>query len=148
MGESMRRVNAGVAIKKDGDVVSVFSANKGSNAMGKLIPFAVEMGGRKLDCFANGNRGGLASMYARYGAKATGRLAFNEKYKPDGWDGVSRPDVVAMVLPRSVDEIIDNYDASRRVNLDRLKEYYDYDEMKEARDRRMTGDKALGLVSG
>lgn len=140
--------NAGVAIKRNGDVVSVFSSAKGSNAMGKLIPFAVEMGGKKLDCYANGRNGGLASMYARYGARATGKVAFNSEYAPADWDGKSYPNVVAMVLPKSVDDVINRYDPKRSVNLNRLKEYDDYDEMINARNRRMTGDKALGMVSG
>lgn len=135
---------AGFAIEKDGNVVSVFSTVKGSNALGKLIPFAVEHGGRKLDCFGMG----LQNMYARYGAKAVARTAFNDEFAPDGWDGQSRPDIVAMTLPRSINTISRVYDKDRRVDISKVPMYPDYDSMQRARDRSMTrGGNALGLAS-
>ena len=49
-------------------------------------------------------------MYARYGARATGKVAFNSEYAPADWDGKSYPNVVAMVLPKSVEDVIYTYE--------------------------------------
>lgn len=140
---------SGIAIKPDGDVVSVFSAG-GGKKMAKLIPFAVANGGRKLDCFGQG----LQDLYARYGAKATGRTPFNEEYKPDGWDiSKGKPDVVAMTLPSSLDELIKSYKPKAEINMSRVRKFPDYDSMIDDRDMRVAKTRgntysALGLSVG
>ena len=100
--------------------------------MAKLLTFAVAMGGRKLDCFG----GGLQNMYARFGAKSVSQTPFDENYAPKGWDGRHLP-VVAMVLPKSVGAMMRAYDRNRRVDLNKVREYPDYDSMIAARDRSM-----------
>lgn len=144
---------AGMAIGKDGNVHSLFSASRAAggkkNALGSLIPFAVEHGGKKLDCYG----AGLQNMYGRYGAKATGKVKFDGSFNED-WmalpddhpDKVSPPDyVVAMTLPKSVGGIIRNYDSEKVVDMKRVKEYkdkdgkYGYDRMLEARDEILSG---------
>ncbi len=147
---------SGMAIKRDGDVVSLFSAEKGKNAMGKLIPFAVANGGRKLDCYG----GGLQNMYAKYGARATGRVLFSEDALGEDtlWrPGFDRPDVVAMTLPSSLDEVIKAYKPKVEINLDNVKLYKGegekpYMDMIAARDKivenRRGGTSALGLTAG
>lgn len=138
---------SGVAVKPNGDVVSVFSAG-GGRKMAKLIPYAVANGGRKLDCFG----GGLQDMYARYGAKATGKTPFNEEYAPDGWDrSMGKPDVVAMTLPSSLDELVKSYDKNAKVNMGRVRSFSDYDKMIDHRDSvlaRRRGSSAMGLLAG
>ena len=121
---------AGMAITRSGDVVSLFSSG-GGYSMGKLIPTAVALGGRKLDCYGMG----LQNMYSRYGARAISQTAFVDDYAPSDWNGQDRPPVVAMILPRSVDEIVRKYDKGRSVDMARVKEYDDYDAMIEARDK-------------
>ncbi len=147
---------SGMAIKKDGDVVSLFSAVKGSRAMGKLIPFAVANGGRKLDCYG----GGLQNMYAKYGARAIGRVEFSEGALDDEttWrPEYGRPDVVAMTLPGSLDEVIKSYNPKAQIDLKTVKLYQGegaepYDRMIAARDKvvenRRGSTSALGLTVG
>ena len=152
--------NAGVAIKRNGDVVSLF-AKGGAGNMAKLIPFAVANGGRKLDAFAKRERTGLQNQYARFGARVTGRTDFNPEYAPNLWkmksddfknNPANRPEVVAMILPKSVDEIIRKWDKDKQVDLDRVRKYDDYGEMLEARDARMEGksgaDKSMRAALG
>lgn len=147
---------SGMAIKRDGDVVSLFSSGKGKNAMGKLIPFAVANGGRKLDCYG----GGLQNMYAKYGARATGRVQFSEgaldddtTWKPE----YGRPDVVAMTLPSSLDELIKSYKPKVEINLETVKLYKGegaepYERMIADRDKQVAqrrgATSALGLSVG
>lgn len=144
---------AGMAIGRDGNVHSLFSASKSAggkgNAMGSLIPFAVEHGGTKLDCYG----AGLQDLYARYGAKAVGKVKFDGKFNDD-WmalpsnhpDKQNPPDyVVAMTLPRSVKAIERHYKPRVAVDLSTVKEYkdkggeYGYDRMLQARDAAIEG---------
>lgn len=143
-----RSGNAGVAIKRNGDVVSLF-AKGGSRNMAKLIPFAVANGGRKLDAFAKRIPTGLQNQYARFGAKATGRVDFNTEYAPNLWkmksdefkaDPINQPEVVAMILPKSLNSLIRQYDKDRKIDLDSLRKYDDYDEMLKARDAKIASD--------
>ena len=147
----------GMAITKDGDVVSLFSAGSAGgakkNAMGSLIPFAVAHGGRKLDCYAQKDKyKNLATLYSRYGARATGKTPFNPAMAPPGWDGESKPPVVAMILPKSLTEVIDKYDKGHVVTVRRLKTYEDtgegwensgYKHMLDARDRKLARERKL-----
>ena len=142
-----RSGNAGVAIKRNGDVVSLF-AKGGKGNMAKLIPFAVANGGRKLDAYAMRSPTGLQNQYARFGAKATGRVAFNPDYAPNLWqmkseefkaDPANRPDVVAMTLPKSLGALIRAYDGDRKINLDKVRMYDDYGDMLAARDAVLDG---------
>ncbi|MDR0397799.1 MAG: hypothetical protein LBH36_01280 [Candidatus Nomurabacteria bacterium] len=91
---------AGIAVKPDGDVVSVFKnpdiARKDSISRinQALMIEALRAGGKKLDCFD----GFLPSMYSGVGFVPVCKLKFNDEYSPDGWnferDG--RPDIVFM----------------------------------------------------
>lgn len=124
----------GFIITSDGDVEALFSNRKAKRkgALNLLIPTAVALGGRKLDCYG----GGLENMYARYGAEAHGKLKFDEAYAPKGWDG-SKYDIVAMSLPRSLDEVIKAYNPNRTINLKDVDEASDYDSLKAMRDKAM-----------
>jgi hypothetical protein len=118
----------------DGDnIVSVFSRKpNGSNAMGKIIPFAVAAGGRRLDCFA----GGLQHLYARYGARPTGKTHFDEQYAPPGWDGHSKPPIVAMRLPSSLKDVVKAYNPRAKVQLNKVRYYSNYDDMENSSAKR------------
>lgn len=142
---------SGIAIKRDGNVVSLFSAG-GGGKLGKLLPFAVAAGGRKLDCFG----GGLQNMYAAYGARATGKTPFLEEFAPDDWDrGDGKPDIVAMTLPSSLDELVKSYDKSRTIDMSKVRTFTGkdgYDKMIADRDERLENRRgatsALGLSVG
>jgi hypothetical protein len=89
---------SGVAVKPDGDIVSVFSTGGAGRAVMEL---AVAAGGRKLDAFDTI----LPEFYAPHGFKAVARTKWNDDFAPDEWsketfsefnDG--QPDVVFMVF--------------------------------------------------
>lgn len=137
---------------KAGDVVSVFSATSGRNALNLLIPFAIAAGGRKLDCYG----AGLQNMYARWGAKPTGHVGFAKQFAPDGWDGRT-PDVVAMTLPSSLKAAIKAYNPKATVNIKESlyfrhdspgKETYAYDKMMSDRDRRLASRERKERMEG
>ena len=139
---------AGMAISKDGNVHSLFSAGSKGGAMGSLIPFAIAHGARKLDCYVSqSGRSNLADMYARYGAKATGKVKFvgeyNDEYMalPDDHpDKVNPPKwVVAMTLPRTLERAVDQYDREARANIKSVKTFRNYDRMLNDRDRQLDG---------
>lgn len=86
---------AGFAVKKDGDIVSVFHNPKigtKKGVAGHMLKIAIQHGGKKLDCFD----GFLPKLYSKYGFVPVARLKFNREYAPEGWnyerDG--EPDVI------------------------------------------------------
>lgn len=91
--------SAGVAVKADGDVVSVFSTGAQPRVANALLATAVANGGTKLDCFDTV----LPRLYAQEGFTETGRMTWDDQYRPDGWNEADyasynqgRPDVVLM----------------------------------------------------
>jgi hypothetical protein len=93
---------SGLAIKEDGDIVSVFS--DGGGKVHPMLVLAVEQGGTKLDGFDTV----LPDIYAVNGFKEVGRDSWNEDYRPEGWDkelfapfNGGEPDVVYMVYDPS-----------------------------------------------
>ena len=90
---------SGFALKPDGDIVSVFSSEKGSLA--GLMKLAIQNGGNKLDCFDTM----LPKIYKKFGFIEVDRVKWNEEYKPADWDkeffkqwNNGEPDVVYMKL--------------------------------------------------
>lgn len=88
---------SGVAVKPDGDIVSVFSTGGAGRAVMEL---AVAAGGRKLDAFDTI----LPEFYAPHGFKAVARTKWNDDFAPDEWSKETfsefnngQPDVVFMV---------------------------------------------------
>jgi hypothetical protein len=84
---------SGFALKGD-DIVSVFShPAAGGGRLKQLLDTAIVNGGRRLDAFD----GKLVELYARHGFKEVSREAWNEEYKPVGWqEAWGTPDVVFM----------------------------------------------------
>jgi hypothetical protein len=87
---------SGVAVKPDGDIVSVFAANNSGRA---LIELAVSAGGTKLDAYDTV----LAHFYAPHGFVVASRIAWDEKQILEDWDKKTfsafnngEPDVVFM----------------------------------------------------
>lgn len=124
---------SGIAVTKDGDIISVFSSVSGDKRLEKLIPIAIENGGIKCDCYG----GGLQDIYARYGAKATGKIPFNKEYAPSDWDGKSEYPVVAMKFPESVDKSIKYYNRNVFIDMKKVKAFDDYEKMLLDRDKRI-----------
>lgn len=100
---------SGIAVKPDGDIVSVFNSatkqhDKGSRAHA-LIELALQNGGKKLDAFDTF----LPKLYSKHGFKEVGRDAWNEDFAPPKWDkdyfrnwNNGEPDVVYMQLEEPI----------------------------------------------
>lgn len=76
---------AGMAITKTGDIVSVFNNPKTGTKKGvarHLLDMALQNGGKKLDCFD----GFLPKLYAKYGFVPVARMKFAREYAPEGWN--------------------------------------------------------------
>ncbi|HRY42273.1 MAG TPA: hypothetical protein P5153_17195 [Candidatus Krumholzibacteria bacterium] len=89
---------SGVAVKEDGDVVSLFSTAGGGRA---ALELALSNGGRKLDAFETV----LPYIYGAHGFVATSRVKWDDSQAPAGWDkkvfaeyNNGEPDVVFMVF--------------------------------------------------
>jgi predicted ABC-type ATPase/2'-5' RNA ligase len=91
----------GVAIKDDGDIVSLFntpgSGNKG--VAYSALSLAVQNGGNKLDCFDTV----LPKLYAKAGFVETSRSKWDDTYAPHDWNKTAfkefnhgEPDIVFM----------------------------------------------------
>ncbi len=86
---------SGYAIKPDGELISVFSTEKGRGEL--ILDDAVERGAQKLDAFdINGK---LPKLYSKY-FDETERFKFDPKQAPADWDAAAlgQPDVVMMKL--------------------------------------------------
>ena len=91
---------SGLAVKKDGDIVSVFRNPKtDKKVFANLFSLAIANGGKKLDCFDTV----LPRLYSAYGFKVASRLKWDDEYAPEGWDkdiykkyNNGEPDVVFM----------------------------------------------------
>lgn len=93
--------SAGVAVKADGDIVSVFASGGAGRSVMEL---AVAVGGTKLDAFDTI----LPTYYAAHGFVAASRLGWDDSQAPEGWskEALARynkgePDVVFMVLDKA-----------------------------------------------
>ncbi len=87
---------SGYAIKPDGELVSVFSLEKGRGP-GLIDDAVLNNGAQKLDAFDINNK--LPKLYGKY-MDETSRLKFADEYAPADWDydKIGRPDVVMMRL--------------------------------------------------
>lgn len=86
----------GFAVAKDGDIVSVFnSAGKKIRGATKImLPMAIKMGGKKLDCY--NIKGGLLKVYSKFGFVPVVRVPFDRQYNPDFPHKYGKPDVLIM----------------------------------------------------
>jgi len=97
---------SGVAVKADGDMVSVFSAEGMARPM---VDAAVAAGATHADAFDIG----LSELYAGHGFKVIARAKWSDKEAPPGWDknyfnkhNKGEPDVVFYVVDH---EYFDSY---------------------------------------
>lgn len=92
----------GVAVKPDGDLVSVFNTARNpdrKSSIGSFLLTAIQNGGNHLDAFDTT----LPRLYEQYGFKVVARLPWDETQAPAGWDKETfkdfnggEPDVVFM----------------------------------------------------
>jgi hypothetical protein len=94
---------AGIAVKENGDVVSVFKhpdCKIDRVATKLLLPKAIENGGNRLDCF----NGMLPGIYAQIGFAPVAKVRFSESEAPSDWnyerDG--KPDIIFMELKKDL----------------------------------------------
>ncbi|MBS4163646.1 Uncharacterized protein PRO82_000949 [Candidatus Protochlamydia amoebophila] len=137
----------GVAVKLNGDIVSVFKDAKKAprGVVDILIPKALENEGTHLDCF-NMPSLPLPLMYAKHGLVPVAKVAFDPKEKPEGWDvdKYGKPDVIFMAYnpakPYPTDarerlplinadinklEAVD-YDSAIKIQEEKVKEFHSY----------------------
>ncbi|CAF24466.1 hypothetical protein [Candidatus Protochlamydia amoebophila] len=139
----------GVAVKLNGDIVSVFKDAKKAprGVVDILIPKALENKGTHLDCF-NMPTIPLPLMYAKHGLVPVAKVKFNEDeaVKPEGWDvdKYGKPDVIFMAYnpakPYPTDtrerlplinadinklEAVD-YDSAIKIQEEKVKEFHSY----------------------
>lgn len=81
-----RNKEAGFAVAKDNEIVSVFNVSSVRGLGSEMIKLAIKMGGSHLNCFD----GFLVEFYAKFGFKGYKREA--------NWDGPGHPAVVFMRL--------------------------------------------------
>ena len=89
---------SGVAVKPDGDMINVFSAEKGRG--GDLVDKAIIEGARKADNF---DQARLNELYEAKGMKEVDRMKFDDQYAPEGWnyEKLGRPDVIMRKMPEA-----------------------------------------------
>jgi hypothetical protein len=141
--------SAGIAVKPDGDIVSVFKNVNISKAKASsdLLVTALENGGKKLDCYD----GFLTKLYMKFGFIPVARVKFNREYAPDAWnyerDG--EPDVIAFAHNGdSVDDILNGkWKDYKTYNPDDVPLLDDYDAVMAARDAYLGGDIKKGIGS-
>lgn len=112
---------AGIAVKENGDIVSVFNNKAGNAVVHSLLNVAIRNGGNHLDCFDTV----LPKLYAPHGIRAISRQHWNDEYAPEKWDKTlfakynkGEPDVTYMVYDPSYygeyqqtdGEVIDDYE--------------------------------------
>ena len=90
---------AGVAITKDGDIISVFSYGEGKNRVAQLLVNAIKDGGVSLDHYDTR----LTNIYSQFGFVPVARVKFDRAEAPKTWDyelykdyNKGEPDVIAM----------------------------------------------------
>jgi len=90
---------AGVAITKDGDIISVFSYGEGKNRVAQLLVNAVKDGGISLDHYDTR----LTNIYSQFGFVPVAKVKFDRAEAPKTWDyelykdyNNGEPDVIAM----------------------------------------------------
>lgn len=90
---------AGLSITKDGDIISVFSYDKGKGRTPQLIINAIKGGGRTLDHYDTR----LTDYYSQFGFVPVARVKWNDEFAPSDWNKETfkdynngEPDVIAM----------------------------------------------------
>lgn len=138
---------SGIAITKDGDIISVFSSVARDSRLEKLMQMAIAAGGKALDCYylvgEDGTIKGLPDLYARFGFKVDATTPFNEEFAPDdyrNWESTSKVGGVAAMSLKNINSI-ENYSLEHTSGIESATEFADkntgYDEMLNFRNSKI-----------
>lgn len=124
---------AGIAITKDNNIVSIFNGGEKRGVLKTLLPLAIENGGRKLD---NYNSDKLSAMYEMYGFNPVSKTYFQSQFAPDDWnygrDGM--PDIIFWIHNGdSAEDVVINF-GRYQVPWDSVTEFDTYEEAEDYRD--------------
>ena len=91
----------GVAVDETGDLQNLFNVGGPKGITDQAMRLAItKQGARTLDAFdvQRGSLSGLPKLYSKFGFVETGRMKFDPRYAPAGWDyeKYGTPDVVFM----------------------------------------------------
>ena len=125
---------AGIAITKDGNIVSVFNGGEKRGVLKTLLPVAIEQGGRKLDNYDSPK---LSTMYELYGFNPVTKVRFNDQFSPEDWnyerDGT--PDIVFWIHNGdSAVDVVLNF-GKHDVSWENVEEFGTYEEAEKRRDK-------------
>lgn len=138
----------GVAVTKDGDIVSLFKnrkickGNHWNKVSNDLLKVAISNGGNKLDCYD----GFLADLYIEFGFIPVCKVKFNKEYAPNTWNynKFGEPDIIFfMHNGENINEIIQNnamYPSFQTYNTPYLTDYYECKLMRDAVIRNRKSD--------
>jgi hypothetical protein len=136
---------SGIAVTKEGDIISVFSAVSHDSRLSKLMQMAIAAGGKKLDCFyMDGTKNlGLPDIYKDFGFITDATNPLDESFLGDDYKEwvKNNPDkkvkgVAAMHLsnPNSI-ENFGEYENSHTTDAPILLGENGYDDMIAVRDK-------------
>jgi hypothetical protein len=142
----------GIAVKNDGDVVSVFKNPKIAkeynlkNIVGKLLFVALKNGGKKLDCYD----GVLPDVYIKHGFVPVSKIKFNDGFASEKWnyerDG--RPDIIFFKHNGdSIDKILNEHKDYKKYKDYNIKYSNSYDKAKKIRDISLVKKKKMVTFS-
>lgn len=116
---------SGVAVKPDGDIISLFSGVAGQHRSNKLILFAISKGGKKLDFYTTKDKFGLQDLYSKFGAVITGWTPFNPNYVPEEHRGDTNHDVAAAYFPSTVEDAAESFNNEARADYESTPKFVD-----------------------
>lgn len=92
---------AGVAVKDNGEIVSVFKhpSSTVTQVTKFLLPRAINAGGKRLDCFSINKR--LPMIYAKFGFVPVAKVKFDKSQAPKDWNLPDEPDIIFMIHKKS-----------------------------------------------
>ena len=122
---------AGVAVEKDGNIISVFSDRTHKGVLKYLIAKAIQAGGIKLDCFGSD---GLKALYHRRGFIPVSRTKFVREFAPPDWNygRDEEPDIIFWVY--NIDRASPMEDDVSKEDWENIKEFPDYETAMKYRD--------------
>ncbi len=130
---------AGIALKPNGDMVSVFTHREQKNSLGgktanALITLAINEGAVKADCYGYF----LVQLYGKHGFRAIAKDTFNAAFAADAMknretmlanfkDEDGKPDVVYLVYEGDREHVLDDFNESYKPTFQHSLGYSDYD---------------------
>ena len=128
---------AGIAVKEDGNIISVFSDQTHRNVLRYLLDKAVNAGGIKLDCFGSE---GLRYLYMTRGFIPVTRTKFEKEFAPEDWNYARdhEPDILFFIYDTNHDSPIRDYKISEDFDIMDIPCYDTYEIAEAERDKLLT----------